>query len=266
MQPRRVIKTSRPVYRREASPRLRRSWQPPRLNWRLWGVGLGLVVIIVSWWRSFTIHQITIRGNRTLSQAAITGFVRADLKAHPWWGNLTTISTSGLAGDLVADHYQLRQVSVTRSWPHGLKLVVSERTPSLIWKTGDQAYLLDIDGTIISPINPATTKLPVVVDSTNLPIKVGEKAVSQHFVEFCVGLVGSLSHASGISVTGLTVIDTTTEVTVTTNKGYVVKFDTTRSVEEGLEQLRRVQSTLTSQNRTPTSYIDLRIAGKAYYK
>src|SRR5207237_299537 len=103
-------------------------------------------------------------------------------------------------------HSQLKTVTVTRSWPHGLGVQIEERTPSLIWKTGDQAYLLDLDGTIISPINPATSKLPLITDTTNLPVKVGEQVVSEHFVSFCTGLVGSLARTTGLKITGRFVV------------------------------------------------------------
>jgi hypothetical protein len=37
-------------------------------------------------------------------------------------------------------------------------------------------------------------------------------------------------------------------------------------VEEELVDLRAVRTLLTAQKKTPAEYIDLRIAGKAYYK
>jgi hypothetical protein len=72
--------------------------------------------------------------------------------------------------------------------------------------------------------------------------------------------------ADGVKVTGLTIKDTTLDLTVATNKGYSLIFDTSRSVAGEISDLKAVQALLVSQNKAPSQYIDLRIVGRAYYK
>jgi hypothetical protein len=60
--------------------------------------------------------------------------------------------------------------------------------------------------------------------------------------------------------------ETTFDLHVTTDKGYKLIMDTSRPVEEGTRDLKAVLALLASQKKAPTEYVDLRIAGKAYYK
>jgi cell division septal protein FtsQ len=268
MKERKVIHTQyRPVYRR-GNDQIKpvRRLKLPNLNWRLVGLGSLILVLLIGWWQLFHLNTVKIQGNTSLTTKQVTAMVQAELKKSLGRQNLTSLDTAGLEKALLTDNYQLKSVDIVRNWPHGLTVNVSERQPSLIWKTGDQAYLLDADGSIISPVSLAGTKLPVITDSTNLPVKVGDKVVPPRFVTFCAQLVQAMSQTTGVGITGMTVPDTTTEVYVTTNKGYVVKFDTTRSAEEGLAQMQRVLTELQRQGKNPAEYIDLRIENKAYYK
>ena len=108
--------------------------------------------------------------------------------------------------------------------------------------------------------------LPVVEESTNLPVKIGDRVVPASFIGFCSGLIETLPKKSGLQITGMRVPDTTSELYVVTNRGYYLKFDTTRSSSEQVGDLKIVLDTLARQKKTPAEYIDLRIAGKAYYK
>ena len=60
--------------------------------------------------------------------------------------------------------------------------------------------------------------------------------------------------------------ESTLDLYAKTDKGYVVIFDTSRPVGEGIGDLKVVLASLAAQKRTPAEYIDLRVSGKAYYK
>ncbi len=261
----------RPAYRRGRSGG--GNWRPgresfnlPNLNWRLVGFIVLALIIIVGWWRLFELQSIQVKGNTNTSTTQLKAMVQTEINKNFWRHNLTTLDTANLAKAVGDDNYQLKTIEIERAWPHGLVVQVSERQPSLVWKTGGQAYLLDADGSIISQINPSSSKLPAVTDNTNLPVKAGDRVVPAAFVGFCQELIGTMAQTTGVGVTGLNVPDTTTEVYVTTNKGYVVKFDTTRTAKEGLAELNRLLVALKTQNKNPAQYIDLRIPNTAYYK
>ncbi len=268
---RKVVNMRRPastsMYGRQNRPSNRRSHRLPRLNLR-WSLAAFVTLLVcIGWSQLFSIRRIVIKGNKSIETAQLESATRSELQKSLWSGNITTVDTDQLAKQLQEHLLLIKSVEVGRLWPNGLELRVTERIPSLIWKSANKSYQLDIDGTVIAEVAGEGSKLPVVLDGTNLPVKVGERVVGARFVEFCTGLVQAMVGQTGLGITGMRIPDTTTEVYVTTSKGYVVKFDTTRSVQDALASLNRVLAELARLKKPPPSeYIDLRIAGKAYYK
>lgn len=178
--------------------------------------------------------------------------------------NLITLDSGEVVSELQQIDPLIRSAELRRQWPHGVVVNVTLKQPSLGWSTGNQQYLLDRDGTAIGVLPPGST-LPVVVDGSNLPIKLGQRVASARFVSFAAAAVPAISSA-GITVTGLSIQETTLDLTVTTNKGYRLVLDTGRTIEEEIVDLKAVLALLASKKGQPAEYIDLRIAGKAYYK
>jgi cell division septal protein FtsQ len=145
-------------------------------------------------------------------------------------------------------------------------LEMTERQPLLAWKSGVQVFALDVEGVAVSYQSDVGLKLPVVEDSTNLPVKIGDRVVPARFVSFATGVIATMPKKTGLQITGLRIPDTTSELYVVTSRKFFIKFDTTREVDEQVGDLKAVLDTLSKQNKTPAEYIDLRIAGKAYYK
>jgi cell division septal protein FtsQ len=177
---------------------------------------------------------------------------------------MLTLNGGALAASLQQTDATLKTVTVGRHFLHTVIITTTLRQPSLGWSSGDQQYLLDIDGTAIGAF-PAGSKLPVVTDGSNLPVNVGQQVAPASFVNFVMELVPVLA-ADGYGVTGLNISDTTFDLTVSTNKGYQLVFDTTRTVGDEISDLKAVQALLVTQKQTPTKYIDLRIGGKAYWE
>lgn len=224
---------------------------------------LGLI-LAVGWGTGqlFALRTITVEAPGR--QAIIEAESRKIVGGNWQWGNLITFDNGGFVSKLQQSDPLLRNVAVRRRWFHTIVVTAALKQPSLGWSTGNQAYVLDRDGTVIGTVAGAAA-FPVVYDGSNLPLQVGQRAVSAHFVEFASGVVPALA-AAGIGVTRLDVKDTTLDLTAQTNKGYRLLFDTSRGVDEEMADLMAVQRLLVAQKRTPSEYIDLRIAGKAYYK
>lgn len=221
--------------------------------------------VVMGIWQVFSVSKIEVKGNATLSTEQVTQLVNQSFGRHLFSGNLLTLSLAKLPQELPASSERIQAASVKRSWPNKITVTVQERTGALGWKSGSQVYALDSGGKVIGLLSELNANVPVVEDSTNLPIKVGGVVAPARFVSFCTKLVQKLP-ATGLGVTGLRIADTTSEVYASTNKGYYLKLDTTRGVEEELADLKLVLATLSAQKKTPAEYIDLRIAGKAYAK
>ena len=264
MAERRIRSNGRPIYGR---PMVRR----PKAR-RSYAIHLGLVprrilmlvaaILLVG----FGLGQIF--GIHTITSVGSTGSVVAESRVitdSSWsLGNTLTFSNSSFSIKLLAADATIKTVKTTRVWPSTLRVTVTQKQPTLGWTTGGDGYLLDADGTVIGSLS-AASKLPVVDDDSNLPVKTGDVAVSPRFVNFVTGLADQIPN-TGLTPSKYEIKDTTFDLYVTTNHGYQLIFDTSRAVGDEVGDLKAVQANLKQTGKTPTQYIDLRIAGRAYYK
>lgn len=280
MNPQRHVRrrNARPTYTRRPIVRQRssrsRSWRPSwrpampviTIAWlRLVLLGLLALIILIGGARLTALKQVRVSGTHTLTTAHVTQLADAGLR-HQWFGhNVLLVDTGALATYLEQSDLGIKQATVKRQLPHRLLITIQERQPTLNWKTGGNTYLLDANATVIGPTGGAYAKLPTVTDSTNLPVKVGDRVAPTQFVAFCVSLAALLP-STGYNIAQMTVPASTSEIEVTTTSGLTLKFDTTRPAGDEVADLTAVQAELKAAGKTPTQYIDLRIAHKAYYQ
>jgi cell division septal protein FtsQ len=266
---RRVRPMGRQIYGRQQSYNQQR---PSRSKLRrptlsLWQRRLLIVLVLVGTvgyglWHLFAIKDVQVKA------ASGAGEVRTHAQkiigSAALMGNLLTLNEQSLESKLQQADPALRNVKVSRRPWHTVVISAVFKQPSLGWSTGDQLYLLDSDGTVIGSF-PSGYSLPAVVDSSNLPVHPGQQVASAHFVAFVQALAPALKIA-GYKVNGISIKDTTLDLTAATDKGYSLIFDSSRNAGDEMADLRSVQTLLTQQKKTPSAYIDLRIAGKAYWK
>jgi len=210
------------------------------------------------------INKITVEGKTTLPAEEIIKQVNQAIYANITGNNLILLNTSQIEDQLVNQNYQLFSAKVSKVFPGQLKVSVKEKQPSIIWKSGEVAYLLSEDGRAIAASGD-DHNLPVIYDSANLPVKLGEKIVPTSFISFVLDMIKGLQDR-GISPVLMEVPDTTSELYIKTNKNYLLKLDTTRSVASCLSDLDSVLKTLAKQGKKPNEYIDLRIEGKVFLR
>lgn len=270
MNPRRVRRVERPVIygRPQASRRSAGFRRPERIGLgllprRLIVLAAGLLVVWLALGQLFGIKNIRVEASSDRSNQ-IEGAARKLVAARWRQQNVLTLDASALEDELLKSDPMLKSVEIRRQWPNGIKVSASLKQPSLGWVTGNAAYLLDRDGSAIGTL-PQGSNLPVVVDGSNLPVKLGEKVTSSRFVGFMVELAPELQKL-GLAPASYEVKETTLDLYVTTAKKYKLVLDTSRPVGEQLSDLKTLVGFLNKQGKTPAEYIDLRIAGKAYYK
>lgn len=263
-QRRQVRSVPRPVYRqRYDAPRRHRpeihftTWQ-----WRLALVGVLIIAAIIALGQLFAIRTISVQP--AVRTAVLTPEIRTALRANFWQGNLLTLSSGHLTSDLLAADPTLQQVTITRQWPHGLSVVISEKVASLGWETAGQTFIIDHNGIVLQPAQ-STAHLTIVQDDSNLPVHPGQQVVTPQFVTFCQQLEEQIPN-TGLTLTKLEIHDTTFDLYATTNRGYQIIFDTSRAVGPEINDLKATLKALVQQHATPSQYIDLRIAGRAYYQ
>lgn len=167
----------------------------------------------------------------------------------------------------------LKEIQILRGIPDTLIVKLIERQPALIWQVGERWYTVDPDGFIFheqqltkkedGTLEYPSTDLPIVVDTKNVPTKIGDSFIRPQFITFIRQVRDRLPEQYNIRVERGEVGETTFSVTLVTDAGWNILFDTTRSLDAQLKTLGRV---LESKRPEVKEYIDVRVRGWAYYK
>lgn len=237
----------------------------PQRPWKARLLFAALVVFgcLYGLWRAFRIEQVAIEGATNLPVLALEQMAQGVTNSSPLNDNLLTLSNTRLKQAMLRQEPQLADVRLVRRWPHGLLLRVTEKELALNWRSGERTYLVDSGGSVVG--EGENSRLVQVTDETGLSVSIGDRVVPSRFV----GFVTELTAAAGdlpLKLVAIRIATSTSEVVGATDRPFVVKFATTRSARGQVRDLKLVLAELKQLGKTPAEYIDLRVAGKAYYK
>lgn len=218
---------------------------------------------------AFSIENIAIDGaNIIVDKSALESSVKDAISTRTWGflplqNNTLFIQTALLAEKLTRDFPAAKNISVDRKFMHALNIRVAERKPLGIWCFGEKCSYFDSDGfTWGEPPKSSGFLLLRVQDMRERT----ENSLSKDILEKITSLSGGIGELD-IPVKEFKVSQTAiTDLAVSTGKGYTIYFDLDGDVKGQLETLkifldkRSVESSFTPQ------YLDLRIAGRVYYK
>ncbi|WP_232792192.1 cell division protein FtsQ/DivIB [Actinacidiphila yeochonensis] len=156
-------------------------------SWLVWGSPL------------LRADRVTVHGNQVVSDDQI---IRA---AHvPLGGALVSVDTGAVRRRLLAALPRLRAVRVDRSWPHTVRLDVTERTPSAVLPDGRRWTEVDSGGVRFATVDQTPKGVPVIRLDHPLDASVrqfGTKRLLQAAIEVSAALpAGVRGHATAILV------------------------------------------------------------------
>ena len=157
----------------EAAAGTRRPWLR---RWRttvvllVLGIGLaGFLVVINS--PLLAIHTITVRGTESLAPQSLAQL--SGLRG----GNFLTADLAD-ARDRLLTIATVKEASVERIWPSGVRITIVERRPWAAWVVGDETFAIDEEGVVLDGIRPPadawtvrqTSSLPFIQGGTRVDI------------------------------------------------------------------------------------------------
>ena len=228
---------------------------------------IGTIILYILFFSSlFQISRVDVQGpNATLSQTLdkeVNNYLNSRLLARNW----VFLNSSDLKSFLQKTFTGQETITVDKKFPNRLVVSTDEQKPALIWKTGSHSYILSTNGRAITEQNKqSSSDLPVVYDNTNLPVDVGSKVTGRDFANF-VTSIGSFLKDNKIDYEKIYVSDTTSELNVQTKQGYTIKFSTLLKPDSQTRSLKATLDLMAQQNKKASSYIDLRVDGRAFYK
>jgi hypothetical protein len=143
--------------------------------------------------------------------------------------------------------------------------VLTMREPIAGWSIHGQQQYVDATGTAFSHNYFASPSVQIV-DNSGIQVRAGQAVASNRFLGF-VGRAVGLAKTFDYNVQQVIIPSGTTREVELRVEGvaYPIKLSVDRPAGEQTEDMARVIKYLQTRNITP-EYVDVRVAGKAYYK
>ncbi|MEV6196882.1 FtsQ-type POTRA domain-containing protein [Streptomyces sp. NPDC051920] len=107
-----------------------------------------------SWLRT---ERVSVSGTRVLTPAQVR-----EAAGVPVGSPLVSVDTDAIEARLLRQLPRIDSVEVVRSWPHGIGLSVTERTPVLIIGKGAKFVEVDVKGVRFATVSKAPKGVPVL--------------------------------------------------------------------------------------------------------
>lgn len=182
-----------------------------------------------------------------------------------------TIDTDKIAETLEADFPELGEIIIAIPLIGRRPLVqTNPASPALILVGKGGSFMIDNRGIPVLKANQLASSiknvLPVVTDSSDTEIKLGEQILTTDKVDF-MQTVHTQLKSKKLVVESYTLPAQANELHVRlAGKGYFIKFNTEADARTQLGTYLAVQERLDSEGKSPNEYIDVRVEERAYVK
>ncbi len=239
---------------------------------------VAFAVIIISaayyvlfWSSLFKITEPIVVGNSRVS----TDFIQEQINSHIS-GNLfgifprraiLSINRQAITASILNASSAIETVDVRKELPNILKVVISEREPLAIWSAAGQFYFVDDRGIAYDEIMRSESRdasVPVIVDEHNKATVEGDRVMTKETLDFVISTYSAFSTVEDLSINFFIAPSRLApDLTLVTNEGWKVLFDTSRDGESQIKILREVLEREVEDTNT-LEYIDLRIPGRVF--
>ena len=207
----------------------------------------------------FKVHTVQVEGANWVPSEVI--------KSHISLGESIWLIPKDKIVNQILEDPRIAGVSLYRGLPDGVRIVVQERIPVLVWQTGSSLYVVDESGEIFLsyPVGqlPANLQtLPMVVDTKNVPGKLGQHIVSPVFIHFVEGTSQNIQQLlPQVTADHWEIGETIYEVTLLTKQG--LKVELTTLGDPGVE-IRNLTRLIVQKKASLTSNVNLVVDRWAY--
>lgn len=211
---------------------------------------LVIMIYFVFYSKTFAVRDVIVEGNHFATTEAVSSFV-------PKHSNIFRLNLTETKKQILTNVPEVKDLTIYRGIPNAVKIVVFERDARVLWQSGNDVYFLSSQGEIAKKVNrdDKIAGVPKVIDTKNLPIKVGVRVVSASFINFILTIQNDLQPEANIKPLDFSIDETTFDVNLATDAGFYIKFNTLRSSKS---QLNNLKSVLVAKRPDVHEYVDLR--------
>lgn len=208
---------------------------------------------------------------KTLYEATILNSYKSHAIAGQWW----LADTDGLQADLLRQFPEIERISFSSNAPLGTSLKADVRFRKAVFSWRDASHteqLVDKNGVLFSKnLDPSvhTSKLIKIEDQSGVILESGSPVLTASLVELIGSLYSKVPLLYGKDAKASRVIipTSTREVQIqVAGQPYLLKFSSTRELDQQIGELNSLLAFLKNKNITPSQYIDIRLEHKAFYK
>jgi type II secretory pathway pseudopilin PulG len=180
-----------------------------------------------------------------------------------------TLDEKKLSDDLQAKFPEIADVNIELpilSPKPNIRLSISE--PAFILSSQGQNFVVDRQGRAVAKQDslPRITGLPLVIDQSGFSAASGKQIISAQGSNFINALI-SQCHLSNVPIQSLTLPSQAQELDLRTkDKPYFVKFFLGGDPASQIGQFIAARHQFAAGGDQPSQYLDVRVAGKIYYK
>jgi len=203
-----------------------------------------------------TVQQVRVTGTESLDQASLIEI--AGLEGH----SMLRLPLAD-ARDKLQAIPQVKSVSFSRDWPHGVTIKVQERQPAAFWSVGGRDYVVDDDGFVLAGGAPSVAAPRIVEVDSDRTMSAGDR-VHPDAIALAKRIFKESPRFLGQSV-GLLEYRPEVGVTAVFQGGMRVTFGDERSYEYKVAVLAELLDNLSAKGKTPKA-VDLRFGERVTYE
>lgn len=257
--------------------RLPRRTRAPRLKVFIGLIAILGIVVIFFFHPFFSINQVEVSGGQRISQDDIKTLVIQELNQKRLFfldnHNIFLIDLSEIK-KIIQDRYVLESLDISKDFPQGLKILLKEKIPQLIFQNENKYYLVDEDGKITQEIKLADLgsdlflNIPLfqkisssTIDKINIQVI---PVATEQFINF---LFQNIPKKTQTNLTYAIIMDEEGSVlNLVTSEGWKIIVDRQSDWNKQIQVLSVILRDKIKNNRSKLHYIDVRYENRSYYQ
>lgn len=252
------------------------------VDWSGWKLKILLILaaiifIATAWFFCFSsfwkIREVSVNGLDRMSSEEIQQMLNTELDGRKFLflpkDNLLFFDEEKFAA-AIKDKYRFQGVAVHKKIPGKVVIDIREKPLACVWNEGDKYYYVDIEGYVVSEVNPidlADRKYPLIANASPLRLAAGKIQVGLDCLAAAAALFKKTAEkALGINIEKFIVDQEMETIKIQTPEGLLISFDSIGDLDKQLEKLAALKNQKLKDDFFKKKSIDLRFGDKIYYQ
>lgn len=211
-----------------------------RIRWRRIVIGLGVVAVIAG---SVALYMSPLLRVQKVEVVGAAGVSEIEVKTLASLDGDSMFRVNLAATQARIQHLPMVQsVKIERRWPQTVRIAVTERTPWGIWRVGEDRYVIDAQGVVLTGVEPAEGA-PLIRDLSN-PVRLAPgDHIDADAVRLAQALLQRVPQTLAMNVDGLE-YSSQKGLALTTDAGYRVVVGDSQNVDYKLAVWQSIEGKL----------------------